>query len=193
MNRSTQPSLSARALCPVTLGYFVGDLILLNQWDQMNSGSVETCLTVIHHIMSLVVWPMALYFDWASRYVIIMLSYEFTSVWLTLLWMLSRTGLKKHLLYRLVGLAFTLSFVLIRMVGAVPQLVAMWNAPPWSKKFEREAQPGGLHDWCSFFSASLVLPHLLNLFWGVKVVRGFVADFVAHFYGKGKDNTEKNK
>lgn len=184
--------LSVRALTPVTLGYFMADLLLLSQWNLSKSGAVENGLMLMHHIASLIVWPAAVYFDWVARYVLIMLSFEFTSLWLTVLWVLSSAGLKKSLAYKLSGLIFTLSFVLMRMVGAVPQLVAMWNEPPWSVKLEHEAQPGGIHWLCWLFSSSLVLPHLLNLFWGVKVVQGFAA-VMCGGKKKGGDKADSKK
>jgi len=191
MNRDVRPPLAARALTPVTLGYFIGDLLLVSQWNLTKSGAVENMLMLFHHIASLIVWPAAVYFDWVARYVIIMLSYELTSFWLTVLWMLSTADMKKSPFYVVVGMLFTLSFVVMRMVGAIPQLLAMWNAPPWSLALETAAQPGGIHEWCWMFSASLVLPHLLNLFWGVKVVSGFAAVLTGKGSKKGKEAQKK--
>lgn len=188
MNRDSLPPLAARALTPVTLGYFMGDLLLLSQWNLTKSGAVENGLMLFHHVASLVVWPTAVYFDWVARYVIIMLSYEFTSFWLTVIWMLGAADMKKSKWYVLAGLIFTLSFVVMRMVGALPQLVAMYNAPPWSNEMQKGQTGGILHEWAWIFSASLVAPHLLNLFWGVKVVRGFAA--VVFGGGKKKPPTK---
>mmetsp|Transcript_80587 Transcript_80587/g.231357 ORF Transcript_80587/g.231357 Transcript_80587/m.231357 type:complete len:181 (+) Transcript_80587:43-585(+) len=162
-------------LTPITLGYFMGDLLLLSQWNLTKSGAFENMLMLFHHVASLAVWPGAIYFDWVARYVLLMLSYEFTGVWLTTLWLLSTANLKKSVWYMLTGALFTFSFVIMRMVGALPQLIAMWNAPPWSVELENKAQAGGIHWLCWVFSISLVFPHLLNLFWGVKVVKGFAA------------------
>lgn len=191
MNRDSRPPLAARALTPVTLGYFLGDLLLLSQWNLAKSGAIENSLMLFHHVASLLVWPAAIYFDWVARYVIIMLSYEFTSFWLTVIWMLSAANLKSSPLYLLSGFIFTLSFVVMRMAGAIPQLIAMWNAPPWSLANERAANPGGIHPLCWFFSSSLVLPHLLNLFWGVKVVQGFAS--VLFPGSKKKDGARQKK
>mmetsp|Transcript_30967 Transcript_30967/g.82034 ORF Transcript_30967/g.82034 Transcript_30967/m.82034 type:complete len:302 (-) Transcript_30967:65-970(-) len=189
MNRAPLPPYAARALVPITLGYFIGDLLLLSQWNLTKSGAVENGLMLFHHVASLLVWPAAVYFDWVARYVIIMLSYEFTGIWLTLLWMLSTAGLKKNPAYIVVGLLFTFSFVGLRLVGAVPQLIAMWNAPPWSPQQELAADPKGIHAWCWIFSVSLVFPHLLNFFWGVKVVNGFLS----LAFGAGKKKEKKDK
>mmetsp|Transcript_70592 Transcript_70592/g.147857 ORF Transcript_70592/g.147857 Transcript_70592/m.147857 type:complete len:299 (+) Transcript_70592:223-1119(+) len=189
MNRDAIVPLAAQALTPVTLGYFFADLLLLSQWNLTKSGAVENGLMLFHHLASLLVWPAAVYFDWVARYVLIMLSYEFTGVWLTLLWLLSTANMKKSMLYKVVGLLFTASFVVMRMVGAIPQLIAMWNAPPWSVDLEHKVQPGGIHPLCWIFSLSLVFPHILNLFWGVKVVSGFMAVMMPK---KKKDKASKD-
>lgn len=176
MNRDPAgPSVAAQALAPITIGYFIGDLLLLPNWNLTKSGAVENGLMLIHHVASILVWPAAVYFDWVARYVLIMLSYEFTSFFLTVIWMLQQLDMKSGSLYKVVGLVFTASFVLMRWFGAVPQLIAMWNSPPWSEAVERAASPKGVHHLCWIFSASLLLPHVMNFFWGVKVVKGFLA------------------
>jgi len=175
MNRDAAPSHVSQMLVPVTLGYFTADLLLLRQWNLSRSGMVENLLMVFHHVASMVVWPATIHFDWVARYVIIMISYEFSSIFLTLNWMLSTAGMKSSPLYLLSGLLFTASFVAMRMLGAIPQFRAMWLSPPWSRAVVLDVAKEWIHDWCCFFSATLVLPHLLNLFWGIKVVRGFLA------------------
>lgn len=189
MNRATVAPLAARALAPVTLGYFIGDLLLLSQWNLTTGSAVESALMLFHHVASLLVWPAAIYFDWVARYVLIMLSYEFTSGLLTLMWMISTAGYKKSPVYMVCGLLFTISFVLMRMIGAIPQLLALWHATPWLHSVETAASPEGIHEWCWIFSSSLVAPHLLNLFWGIKVVQGFLAII---FGKKGGDKTGKS-
>merc|ERR1712183_952381 len=189
MNRAPTPSMAARALVPVTLGYFMGDLALLSQWSLTKSNAIENCLMLFHHVASLIVWPAAVYFDWVSRYVLVMLTYEFTSFFLVVIWMLSAAELKKSLMYKLSGLIFTVSFVLLRMVGAIPQLIALWHATPWSREVEFSAEPGGIHGLCWIYSLSIIAPHILNLFWGVKVVKGFIGVLLGE--KSKKDGTEK--
>ncbi|CAJ1357586.1 unnamed protein product [Effrenium voratum] len=177
MNRASEISLAASALTPVTLGYFVADLVLLSQWQLTKGSKLEQYLMLTHHVASLLVWPAAIYFDWVARYVIIMLSYEMTSLLLTLLWMISAAGYKRSMAYGIIGLLFTSLFVVLRMIGAVPQLIGMYNAPPWSEELMQKLTGRVLHDYASLFSRSLVLPHLMNLFWGVKVVEGALSTF----------------
>eukprot|EP00913_Durusdinium_trenchii_P001698 g1570.t1 len=171
MNRAAGvPPLAARALTPVTLGYFTADLLLLSQWDLTKGSKLEFYLMLVHHIASMLVWPAAIYFDWVARYVIIMLSYESTSLLLTLLWLINAAGYKKSSLYVVTGLLFTCLFIALRLLGAVPQVIAMYWVPPWSATV-LEAE-GGIHRLASLCCRSLVLPHVMNLFWGAKVVEG---------------------
>ncbi|CAE7040282.1 Kidins220 [Symbiodinium microadriaticum] len=181
MNRAAAAPLAARALTPVTIGYFTADLLLLSQWQLTQSSKVERYLMLVHHVASMAVWPAAVYFDWVARYVLIMLSYESTSLLLTLLWIISAAGYKQSVAYSITGLLFTGLFVWLRMLGAIPQILAMWRAPPWSQRLLTEAQPDGIHHLAWLWCQSLILPHVMNLFWGVKVLAGFFAVFA----GKG--------
>ena len=95
------------------------------------------------------------------------------------------------------------------MLGAIPQILAMWRAPPWSQRLLTEvgmetfrfvfavgsldfwpptccfradkerwdsltidsvicaqAQPDGIHHLAWLWCQSLILPHVMNLFWG---------------------------
>lgn len=167
------PSLAAQTLMPITMGYMIGDLILLSQWHlPTGKGMLENVLMILHHILSLASWPVTLYYDFCNRYVLILLSYELTSVFLILNWMLSTSGRKKSFAYLASGIIFTGSFVLMRMVGAFPQLMAIANAPP----FLSTAKLADLPTWTRLCGGSfLILPHVLNFFWGVKVLKGFAA------------------
>eukprot|EP00927_Polykrikos_kofoidii_P082276 TRINITY_DN8138_c0_g1_i2.p1 TRINITY_DN8138_c0_g1~~TRINITY_DN8138_c0_g1_i2.p1 ORF type:complete len:284 (-),score=38.95 TRINITY_DN8138_c0_g1_i2:377-1228(-) len=160
----------ARFLVPVTIGYMVADLVLLSQWQLAKGGGVETCLMLLHHFLSICSWPVTLYFDFCSRYVLILLSYESSSIFMTVMWLLTTAGLKKSLLYKVNGAVFTLSFVLLRVVGALPQVRGMWQHQPWfSGAYVAVPQ------WVLTGSSWLILPHILNAFWGYKVVTGFLA------------------
>lgn len=165
------PPAAVLALTPVTLGYLTADLLLLPQWNLLGAAPSDTALMVFHHAMSMVAWPFAIKYDYCARYVLVMLSYELSSVFLTANWLLSASGLKNSLLYGMSGGLFTLSFLLIRIVGALPQFLALARAPPW--RAAREAYPGVL-GWMFPWSAVLVLPHVLNFFWAAKVSRGAV-------------------
>lgn len=165
------PPSAVLALTPVTLGYLTADLLLLPQWNLMGSAGSDTALMVFHHAMSMIAWPFALRYDYCARYVLVMLSYELSSVFLTANWLLSASGLKHSLLYAVSGGLFTFSFLTIRILGAFPQFAALARAPPW--KAAQEAYPGVL-GWMFPWSSVLVLPHVLNFFWAAKVSRGAI-------------------
>merc|ERR1712232_691752 len=141
---------------------------------------VENLLMVMHHVLSMISWPTVVYYDFCARYVMILLMYELSSVFLIVNWMLSTAGKKSTSFYFLSGVLFTFSFVIMRMFGAVPQLLMMWRRPPWLF-----GEALGMPLWSLRGSAFLVIPHILNGFWGVKVIKGFLAVVL------GKKSTKK--
>merc|ERR1712146_78427 len=106
----------------------------------------------------------------------ILLVYEITSIFLTINWLLSNSGRKTSLIYKVNGLLFTLSFVVVRMLGALPQLRALWEVPPWNPEAVKErSDVSSLATYQLLSLYTLIIPHMLNLFWGVKVIKGFAA------------------
>merc|ERR1712238_111203 len=93
-------------------------------------------LMVCHHVLSLISWPFALVFDFCSRYVLILVAYELSSGFLVVKWFLTTDDKKKSTVFMVNGAYFTSSFLLIRVIGALPQLRALYLAPPWSVSAE---------------------------------------------------------
>jgi len=175
-------SAAAEALVPFTLGYMVADLVLLSQWQlSAKSSNVESWLMVAHHVFSLILWPFTLYYDYASRYVVIAISTELSSIFLTLNWMLSTSGFKQSLWYKISGFLFTSTFVVVRLLAALPQLRALFVKPPWRGYAQFFTEPPWkgygqypeVEPYLIWISLGLVLPHMLNFAWGVKVIKGF--------------------
>jgi len=166
-------SISTFALAPVTVGYMAADVLLISQWNMKAAKSnTESMLMVVHHLLSVVCWPVAIVLDFCSRYVLILLSYEFSSIFLAVNWLLSTAGYKKGPAYLVSGFLFTIFFILVRLIGALPQLRAMWLAPPW---LASSANYPGIYSWMTCASMALVVPHVLNFFWGYKVITGALA------------------
>eukprot|EP00444_Apocalathium_aciculiferum_P064850 CAMPEP_0183568028 /NCGR_PEP_ID=MMETSP0371-20130417/116024_1 /TAXON_ID=268820 /ORGANISM="Peridinium aciculiferum, Strain PAER-2" /LENGTH=298 /DNA_ID=CAMNT_0025777469 /DNA_START=23 /DNA_END=919 /DNA_ORIENTATION=- len=166
------PSTAALVLTPITLGYMVADLLLIGMWELSGKGGrLEALVMVAHHVLSMASWPVALKYDFCARYVLILLAYEVSSIFLVIRWMLSASDRKSGLAYLLNGMLFTVSFILLRVLGALPQLWAMVFAMPWA------ADPSdfAILWWMPTGSSFLILPHLLNFFWGTKVVKGALA------------------
>merc|ERR1740121_3558429 len=85
--------------------------------------------------------------------------------------MLSAVGRRQGPAFMANGALFTITFLLIRVVGALPQLRALLLAPPWGVS----AAGYRLLWWMPLGSTWLVLPHLLNFHWGYKVFTGSLA------------------
>lgn len=179
-------SLAAHALVPVTIGYMAADLLLISQWSLVKSGMVENALMTLHHCLSMCSWPATLYYDYCSRYILFLLSYEVTSVFLIINWMLSTSGRKQSVFYFASGLLFTGSFVLLRLIGGVPQILSMYRVPPvWHPPVQADVPTWA--KWNGFIW--LMLPHVLNVFWGYKVIQGFLAVAL----GKKKKKQDEDK
>ncbi|CAK0889884.1 unnamed protein product [Prorocentrum cordatum] len=129
----------------------------------------QSVLMVFHHAMSMVAWPFAIEYDFCSRYVVVMLAYEFSSVFLLSNWFISTAGYKRSMMYIASGGLFTLSFIIIRLVGAVPQFFNLFETMPW---FQTAADYPGVLGWMPAWSFVLLLPHVLNAMWGRQVVEG---------------------
>jgi len=173
---STAPPAYIQALMPITAGYMVADLILLPSWSLTAGSATENLLMVVHHLLSLMAWPITLYFNYCARYVLILLAYEISSVFLTINWLLSNSGRKRSVIYKVNGFTFTASFVVVRVLGALPQLRSLWEVPPWQRDAVRaRSSVTDLRTYQLLALYTLIIPHVLNLFWGVKVVKGFVA------------------
>merc|ERR1712003_457111 len=117
----------------------------------------ENGLMVMHHVFSLGVWPCTIFYNYCARYVVVLLAYEVSSIFLTVNWMLSNAGMKTTSAYKVSGLLFTATFVLIRMAGALPQLFALWYAPPWSFSVVDQVAPREMMKWQILATSTLIL------------------------------------
>mmetsp|Transcript_7421 Transcript_7421/g.20352 ORF Transcript_7421/g.20352 Transcript_7421/m.20352 type:complete len:291 (-) Transcript_7421:49-921(-) len=162
-------------LPPITIGYMAADLILIKSW-MVSKSQTDNYLMIAHHIGSMVVWPLAVTHDCCTRYIVILISTEISSIFLTVKFIFEQTGRKAGLLFKVNGLLFSLSFIVVRVLAAVPQLVAMYNAPPFGLRTWNSAMPD-LPNWGRFISLALLIPHVMNFFWGYKVTMGIIAIF----------------
>lgn len=180
------PSAAASALVPITMGYMVLDLALFNYWDISGKGDRQMAMLMVgHHVLSLISWPFGLIFDFCSRYVLILVVYEVSSIFLVVKWFLTTDDKKKSTMFMVNGALFTSSFLLIRVIGALPQLRALYLAPPWTVS----AAGYQLLWWMPIGSTWVILPHLLNFHWGYKVFMGSLA----LLRGKSEGSKEKKE
>lgn len=161
------PWIASTAVIPLSLGYFVADLILVRTWDIESNNAL--LIELVHHTGCLVFWPLTIKYWFCERVVMMAIGTEVSSIFLTAIWMLSKAGLKASRLYMLTGFLFTVSFIVARWGVALIQLRAFYYFQPWTVYGNPKYQ-------ASYFtvklSLSVLLPHLLNLFWGVKVLQG---------------------
>jgi hypothetical protein len=186
------PCRPALALVPITIGYMGADLLLLPAWDKAKgkAGKIEAILLVLHHTISIVVWPFALHYDYCSRYVLVLCYYEVSSIFLTIMGILSHANYQDNMIYRVNGLVFTVSFVFVRLLTAIPQLRALWYAPPWTYEVKYAVLPDEPFQlWQRLATCMILVPHVLNFFWGYKVITGFARGLCA-FLGKKMEGSD---
>lgn len=171
MIRSPAALPSAPELVPITIGYMAADLVFYPCW-MVSKSKADNYLMILHHLGSMVVWPLCVLHNICTRYVLLLMFTEVSSIFLTLKFVLEQTE-RKGTLFKFNGLVFSFSFVGSRLILALPQLMAIWRAPPWDLATWRVLAPE-LPDWSRFFALALIIPHIMNLFWGVKVVQGTV-------------------
>jgi len=178
----------AEALAPVTMGYMLADLSLIGYWQvQAKGGNQENILMVIHHFLSLASWPVAIQYDYCSRYLLFLISTEISSIFLTFKWMLSVVGVKAGTCFFLNGACFTISFVLLRNCASVVQILALIHKPP---AFEAVDDVPVVLRWCG--NIFLFFPHILNTVWGYKVVSGAFNLVVGKRRNAETDSTQKD-
>ncbi|CAE8636442.1 unnamed protein product, partial [Polarella glacialis] len=187
--RDTVRSASAEALVPVTLGFMIADLALMSQWSLCGGKKgVGDFLMFLHHIGALIGWPPAVVPDLCTRYILVLLAFEISSVFLTINWFLSTAGLKSSRAYIVTGLIFTASFVLVRLLAAVPLVVALFTANPLG--FTGETGLPHPHIFLILANIGLLFPHGLNFIWGYKVIQGCAAVVFASKASEAKKNSD---
>jgi len=182
-----EPSANAQRLVPVTMSYFVFDLVHFHLWSA--SSKRDGGLMLCHHALSLVLWPVALVYGFAHQWLLLYVAYELSSAALVANWIIAQTGHKASKAYLASGTVFTATFLLVRC-GALPfSLAALWLAPPWLA--ETAAKVAALPPAVRWSSAGLVLPHLLTFVWAPKVVKGYAKAVFPARRGIGKKAAEE--
>lgn len=139
------------ALITMTIGYFV--------WDLCNSSIQEQFDTMmtLHHIISIVVWPIALYYGLAHFFLLYSLATELSSPLMHLRWYF-RNIYGKEFLWLVTTVSFVLMFTIVRMVAMPFILFGLYCSNSW--------RHSALPPWLQVLSTStLYLPSLLNLWW----------------------------
>ncbi len=139
------------ALVTMTVGYFVWDLYNVGIQEQF-----DTMMT-LHHTISIVVWPIALYYGLAHFFLLYSLATELSSPLMHLRWYF-RNIYGKEFRWLVTTVAFVLLFTIVRMVAMPFVLFGLYCSNSW--------RHSALPPWLQVLSTStLYLPSVLNLWW----------------------------
>lgn len=151
-----------------TCGYFMYDFILMIYEPMVSSPGM-----LVHHIGSLLVWPIAVAEDQLVFFVLIFIAYEVSTPMLHYRWILLNTGRKSSKLYVPNGLLLLVTFYIARVLSAPPLLCAM--------HLSRDALLT-MHPVHQVLSLAILVPIVLNLVWfeklwggAMKAIRGMQA------------------
>ena len=157
----------------VFVGYLIFDLIEMKTWSNQ-----EFLLMMAHHLIGIVVVPLVGIAGWFQGFTMYFISTEITSIFNVIRTLLLDNEMKQSIVYKLNGMLFTLVFVIVRM-APVPLLFLAWYLAPQPTSTTKVDSYGATYAYAlSYLSILHPGAHaifVMNLYWGFKVIRGFVS------------------
>jgi hypothetical protein len=101
-------SPTASWVSPITLGYFIFDLLLLPFWE---GTPVQWLPMILHHALSLMTWPLAVVEPACQYFVLVCISMEASTPFVQARWFIRQHTAKDGLLYYANGLMMTAAFL----------------------------------------------------------------------------------
>jgi len=169
---ANRPSHLASILTDISVGYMVFDFYYISTWS-----SGEFLLMMMHHILSIVLWPISSFTGWGQGWILWFLSMEISSIFMALRWVFKTAGLEeKSPICMLNGFLFTLVFFVWRIVPIPVYLLAFYLAPGPSSTAHIMSKGLSAATGDQVLVAGKVmgyictLPIFLNLFWFYQLV-----------------------
>ena len=164
MSPVAAPSSTALVALGISMGYMAFDLVWLLQHPELG-----TPIILGHHVLSLSGFPYAMLKHLCVPFVLFFILTEVTGLPQHARMMMLKLGREAAPLYILVGVGWTLSFFLVRILPTpflLQQLV--WAESSRRGWAEREVAP--FDAW--FAALTVPLPFVLNLYWFYLLVAG---------------------
>ena len=147
----TQESYFCPALVTFSVGFFVWDLIYSKHAESFEF------LMVLHHVISILVWPIALNNGLANFFLLSFMASELSSPFIHVRWYI-RSKYGQGMAWILMTLIFILAFIVVRIVVLPYILFGLYGAQTW-----RHPE---IPLWLQILSTStLYLPSLFNIWW----------------------------
>ena len=147
----TQESYFCPALVTFSVGFFVWDLIYSKHAESFEF------LMVLHHVISILIWPIALNNGLANFFLLSFMASELSSPFIHVRWYI-RSKYGQGMAWILMTLIFILAFIVVRIVVLPYILFGLYGAQTW-----RHPE---VPLWLQILSTStLYLPSLFNIWW----------------------------
>jgi len=177
---SSQASAYTIKACGMSIGYMTWDLgvMLMNWSDQCLAygGEGPMYLFIVHHILSMILWPYALTRGLCAYHINWFLISECTNFNMSLRWYMVKLNMTKSKVYLLNGLSWIPLFLGVRVL-VIPSLFKSYWYSDWSVFTPEQV-------WIA--RVTLPIPSLLNVYWARQIVQGAV-----QFLVTGEDPEKK--
>ncbi len=171
-------------VAPLTLAYFVFDLLLVPVWEGKMTQHIPVFL---HHGLSLLTWPVGVCHPACHWFLLCCLSMEFSTPLVQMRWFVSQHPSlgKAHPVYLVNGVLMTLCFVVCRLYPMLPHnTYAIWVAAPHAADLPLTVRVA---------ASCLILPNVLNLYWGWLMAKGLLGVLFPSLKGSKKAGGQEKK
>mmetsp|Transcript_10765 Transcript_10765/g.33159 ORF Transcript_10765/g.33159 Transcript_10765/m.33159 type:complete len:279 (+) Transcript_10765:202-1038(+) len=155
----------AAYLTSITVGFFIWDLARLEIWPPSGGGERE--LMVAHHVVSILVWPIAALNGVAGPFLLHFLSTELSSPCLQSRWCAQYLFGRGSAGDVVASVAFALAFFIVRSSNAHVVLHAALAA----RMYSAETHPDVPASVRYLGAATACLPPLLNMMWTLQILK----------------------
>eukprot|EP00511_Aplanochytrium_stocchinoi_P005447 CAMPEP_0204843672 /NCGR_PEP_ID=MMETSP1346-20131115/48118_1 /ASSEMBLY_ACC=CAM_ASM_000771 /TAXON_ID=215587 /ORGANISM="Aplanochytrium stocchinoi, Strain GSBS06" /LENGTH=255 /DNA_ID=CAMNT_0051982857 /DNA_START=510 /DNA_END=1277 /DNA_ORIENTATION=- len=149
----------AHDLVPITIAFFIYEMVLINQWKDQ-PGLMPM---VIHHILSIILFPLATVYNTGHWWLLLFLSYEASTPFLCFKHLIERFLGKQHISFKINGILLALSFVVIRNLTAPAILYSFYHTIPHMD-----------NKLVLILAIASIIPVILNAIWGSKLIKGVI-------------------
>jgi hypothetical protein len=155
----------ALALTCWTVGFMCWDLYRIDTWAK--SGHGEKKLLIVHHVLSILVWPLASLYRVAGPFLLHFEYTELSSPFLQLRWVTQLFFGRGSRADKIMSMLFALSFFIVRSTNVHVVLHAAFYSRQYSLALHPELP---LHVRL-IGAVTAGLPALLNLFWTFQILK----------------------
>jgi len=153
-------------LVPWTLGYMIFDLlqlIYIRKWK---------ILILLHHTLALILWPTFIKWNVGHMWIMYYMSTEITGPFNVTRIILSEVSLKQSRAFIINGVAFTVLFIIWRLLPIPALGFALYRANPFNNSMLPPSYNWEMKVCVRVAAVFAMAAPLLNLVWGYQIIKG---------------------